>query len=397
MSCFPRYLRTWLLIVAAALLGMGLFNLLIDPYRAYRLVSLPRVDAHKDYGSSRIIKAEMIHHGPWDVILIGSSRVEIGMDPESPAWDGRRVYNGGLPGAFFGELADAAEFAARDAHPRTLVLMLDFFGFSRFPSPRHEEFAKSRFNPELNLLSYHQDNWLTLFSTDRSFSSLDNAFRRKNSKFTDHGLKLDMSIPAGLTHRQFLLQTLQRMSRGGPFRHYVYDRRLAARFGQVARLCQRQNIQLHAILAPAHAIITEHLRTIGLWDQWEQWKSDLAAELPTDESAGPLPILWDCFTYNPYTTEPIPPADRPDQPMRWYWEPSHFRTALGEVLIRRINHPPGLPDAPDVQSIGQPLTIHNLQSLLSANRHAGEQYRRLHPQGLNWDNPQQSNAVMSGE
>jgi hypothetical protein len=388
MSCFGRYLRIWLFIAAAVLLGMGVFNLLVDPFRAYRLIPMPKLDAHKDYGSSRIIKAEMIHHGTWDVIMIGSSRVEIGLDPDSPAWGGLRVFNGGLPGAFFGELADAAEFAIRDAHPRTLVLMLDFFGFTQFPLPRHEEFAKSRFNPNLNLLSYHQDNCLTLFSTDRSFSALYNTLRGKPSKFSDHGLKLNMEIPSDLTPRQYLIQTLQRMSRGGPFRHFAYDRQLSIRFGQIARLCQQRNIQLHAVLAPAHAIMMEHFRMIGLWDQWEQWKRDLTAELPTDESGGPVPILWDCFTYNPFTTEPIPSADHPDRPMRWYWEPSHFRTSLGDILIRRVNHQSGPTDAPDVQSIGRSLTAQILESSLSANRLAGEQYRQSNPESLNWSVPQ---------
>lgn len=382
MSCTRRYLRTWLIIVAAALLGMGLFNLLIDPYRAYRLLPMPAIDAHKDYGSSRIIKAEMIHHGPWDVVLIGSSRVEVGLDPDSPAWGGRRVYNGGLPGAFFAELADAAEFTARDARPHTLVVMLDFFGFSQFPVPRHEEFAKSRFNPNLNLLSYHQDNCLTLFSADRSFSAIYNTLRLKPPKFTDHGLKLGMNIPTDQNPRQFLLQTLQRMGRSGPFRHFAYDRQLSHRFGRIARLCQQQNIQLHAILAPAHAIILDQFQALGLWDQWEQWKRDLAAELPADPSAGPVPILWDCAIFSPFTTEPIPSAAHPDRPMRWYWEPSHFRTALGDILIRRINHQPGPDDAPPVQSIGRPLLPQNLESHLADIRQAGELYRQSKPDGL---------------
>ena len=296
MPCFGRYLRIWLAIVAAVLAAMGLFNLLIDPYRAYRLVSLPTLDIHKEYGSSRIIKAEMIHHGPWDVILIGSSRVEVGLDPDSPAWGGRRVYNGGLPGAFFAELADAAEFAARDARPRTLVVVLDFFGFSRFPQPRHEEFARSRFNPLLNLISYHQDNTLTLFSTDRAFAAVRNTLRRKAPKFSPHGLKLDTMIPPGRSPRQYIHDTLIRMGKQGPFRHFAYDRQLAQRFGQVARLCQRHNVQLHAILAPVHALDLEQMRAFGLWDQWEQWKRDLSAQLPADDLAGPGRLIWHCAT-----------------------------------------------------------------------------------------------------
>ena len=40
----------------------------------------------------------MIARHDWDVLLLGTSRVQMGLDPEHPAFRGMHAYNAGLPG-----------------------------------------------------------------------------------------------------------------------------------------------------------------------------------------------------------------------------------------------------------------------------------------------------------
>src|SRR3954464_13853160 len=97
----PRYLKICLLSCFAPLALIAAFNLLVDPYNIYRIVRSPALDAAKldcNFLLSRVAKAEMLHNSDCEVLVLGSSRVELGIDPRCPAWGSDNVYNLGISG-----------------------------------------------------------------------------------------------------------------------------------------------------------------------------------------------------------------------------------------------------------------------------------------------------------
>jgi hypothetical protein len=69
----------------------------------------------------------------------------------------------------------------------------------------------------------------------------------------------------------------------------------------------------------------------GLWPRVEQLK----AELTTLAWGNGVP-LWDFLDYSAFNTEPVPPAGDRRTPTNWFWEPTHFKQQLGEVMIQRM-------------------------------------------------------------
>ncbi len=64
-----------------------------------------------------------------------------------------------------------------------------------------------------------------------------------------------------------------------------------------------------------------------------KWKTELVNELAKigyfDHSK-----LLDFSGFNQFTLESVP--NRRGQLMRWYWEPSHYRKELGEIILAQI-------------------------------------------------------------
>ncbi len=76
----------------------------------------------------------------------------------------------------------------------------------------------------------------------------------------------------------------------------------------------------------------------GLWTTFEKWKReivDLNAQVTSNHDIYPYPV-WDFTGYNSITTEPVPKQDDERSRMRWYYESSHYRPALGNLMIARI-------------------------------------------------------------
>jgi hypothetical protein len=111
------------------------------------------------------------------------------------------------------------------------------------------------------------------------------------------------------------------------------------------------------IIYPYHAVVLDLLREHGLWSGFEQFKRAL------------VDIVWqrypntrivDFSGYNAFTTEP-PPLPGPGNAMRWYWEPGHFRTSLGDKIIERLYG--------GGSDFGRALTPETIDSVLAAIRH----------------------------
>ena len=80
-----HFVRAFLTVTAVLLGGNALINSAVDPYGVYVGKPTKLFYETKADGGSRIAKAELARHFCGTTILVGSSRAEVGYDPESPA------------------------------------------------------------------------------------------------------------------------------------------------------------------------------------------------------------------------------------------------------------------------------------------------------------------------
>ena len=126
---------------------LAAFVIAVDPYYIFGSPSWAGINAVRPYYESSIFSAK-----PYQVrrirpaaVTLGSSRVEVGLDPRHPGWVDSRTFNFGLPGSTSYEVMLAFLHAQTVGQPlKQAVIGLDFFGFNIF-FPRAREQQAARF------------------------------------------------------------------------------------------------------------------------------------------------------------------------------------------------------------------------------------------------------------
>ena len=117
-----------------------------------------------------------------------------------------------------------------------------------------------------------------------------------------------------------------------PERHIAWNLDENAAFAKA----KAEGIRLIVITSPSHVRSLELLRAAGLWPELERFKRELAA---ITTRAGFE--LWEFGIPDAATTaEEVPPPGDATSRMRWYWESSHFTSALGDLALARVLAPP---------------------------------------------------------
>jgi hypothetical protein len=294
------------------------------------------------------------------------------------------VYNVALQGSNFYETYQVFTFAKKTGRLKTVVLGLDFLLFS----DKREvagDFPDSPFAGANRWLS----NLKYLVSPDTFSWSLqtvqDNRADRK-SRYTAQGMRgrPPLADEGRVNHRDLFIKILTRnfLVSEETYGDFSYGLDRVEMFRSLVHQCRAEGIALHVFIPPGHARDLEALRVLGLYPLFEQWKRDLVNVLAADAAQHPdtKPFqLWDFTGYSTLTTEDIPLAAEKGKPMRWYWESSHFKKELGDLVLDRLfsYHDP---DHVVPEDFGVILTPENLEAHLTLVRAQQKRYSETHPQ-----------------
>jgi hypothetical protein len=117
-----------------------------------------------------------------------------------------------------------------------------------------------------------------------------------------------------------------------------YDAERLALLREALDEASSAGVEVKIFISPIHALLIETMDRMGIAALYAQWKRDLVAMIEGVNQAHPSsqPIqLWDFGDYNTVNTERVPrPGDA--APMRGYWEPSHYRREIGDLVLARM-------------------------------------------------------------
>jgi len=128
-------------------LALSALVVLVDPYYVFGTPDIPGINVVRPRYENHVpaVKPYQVRRIRPEAIILGSSRAEVALDPQHPGWNGKNVFNFGLPSATSYEVMLAFLHAQSVAPLKQAVIGLDFFGFNIF-FPRDQAYLESRFS-----------------------------------------------------------------------------------------------------------------------------------------------------------------------------------------------------------------------------------------------------------
>lgn len=307
-----------------------------NPYKIKS--SIPSTTLENYFGGTRTSKAIAITEGNYNAFILGSSRSEIGINPNNKLWGELNVYNASLAGSSFSETYKVFETIIKHSNPELLVLALDYNLFSTVRTTS-ADFNLSRFDNSNNgFISFFKER-LSKEAIEKSLRALKYKKHGLPSKHTD-GQKngyLTFTKKISTVGQHALIQNtlIKRVIRNNENYSAPHHSKLRLQqLSQLIKTCLEEEIKLIIFISPIHALQLMTFHEMGLWGEFLNWKKDLVKII----KPSPQVSLYDFTNLNPYITEDIP--NKKKDSMHWFWETSHYKSILGDKILENIlSHP----------------------------------------------------------
>jgi hypothetical protein len=397
-----RFVLRWVIVCAALTAAVGAANAVVDPYLLFNMPRLTGFNQSKPSveRQERLIKAYQVLRAAPRSLILGTSRVGLGLDTAHPSWPAtaRPVYNLGIAGADPYTSFRYLQHVLSQRDLEIVILGLDFEYF--FGGKKRDPAVPLAFEFYLEVdpegRAYPDQRWRRLRDLAEgtlSLEALGDSIETVAS--SRRGASLDVSPSGNLSEAGFRRATDElgsaalfaqrnayniRTFRGRTFSPNAAKPANAAALADlqaIIDLCRSRGIQLELFMQPMHADLLETLDLVGAWPAFEMWKRDIVAvsRPKTGLDARPAARLWDFSGYDRFSMETLPARSDKHARLRWFWEPSHYSKALGDIILTRIF------DGPDI-GYGVVLTADKIESHLASIRDRRTSYRQNYPEGV---------------
>lgn len=329
-------------------------NFIVNPFGIY--AASPVIQGFNDYFPAansfpRLHKIERVKSVKPEVVIIGSSRADSGLNPTSEFFGDTRVYNFALSASTIYEQRRTLEFAQAVSPLRQAIITLDFFSFNG-QRLENKQFDESKLSvAALNPIRSFFDTYGTLTAIDTFTTALKHLrYIRKPERYgfsTSNGFKNSRDIEykianLGAAHRFAADPNEDAVSGESRFSFMYGDDPLNTTFRHLEEMldfARRNRIDVILLISPIHQKSWDRMETEGEMAAFLTWKKRIAAIVEADGRkyyTAPYP-LWDFARLDTsFTTEPIPTADNKSGRMKWFYDSSHYKPALGDVILSCI-------------------------------------------------------------
>ena len=339
-----RWTRYLILLAAIALTaagGLAALNYVADPYGIYHY-GRPG-DWVKSRPSIRLLerlhKAHAIRDAKAETLLLGNSRVIVGLDPQHPALP-QPGYNLGIGAADIYECQRYLQHAIALHRPQLVLLAIDKGMFTADAAPEgdfDEARLSVRADGQPNPAWQRADVPDTLFSLNAVLASATTLAARGPRVTYAHGLRDEALMKPYLSTAKVLVENerWKAMSRKFELLDATGHNAQFDAFRTILRLCTSAGIEIRVFTNPLHAAMLDI--EYGDGDGFGSWLQQVAAVIAEESAAGGRAIpFWNFYGYNPITTEPFPDKSQPKSTLQNYWEISHYRKPIGDLILSRV-------------------------------------------------------------
>ena len=376
MQKHKKYLLTVSIFVLSLLLVIGFFNYLVDPYGPFRFIDVKGFNQQKEGTRSliRYVKAlEMPLRKP-RTILIGSSRVHDGINPEHPLLqEYPPVYNMGINMLRIREAYEYLKHCTINSPIKRVVFGIDFFMFNAAEEV-NPSFDSALVGRKIGVWDYLHTPLYTQDALNGALATLKISRKQaERREFLSNGYRPGQFVFYKLKdYRKLHYNTNAIFLTNKPgatpyYASFKISEETYRLFEKFIVLCKERNIDLKIFISPAHANLDgEGILAAGLWKELEEWKRKIT-EICHQQKV----VLWDFSGYNSVTTETV------RTPMQYYWDSSHYTEKTSDLILTRL-----FSSSDKTQKMpadfGVVLTPQNIEEHLSAIRAARSLYARTH-------------------
>jgi hypothetical protein len=410
-----RYIFILVLAASLLLVAAGAFNAAVDPYGMYRLYEREGFNLGKPAIQQRVrlMKAYDVRRVEPQSIVLGTSRVHLGISPRYETWaslyDHR--YNLAFDGATTKEMYAYLRHAHAAGRLEHVMLGLDTYHLLATPGTTRPDF-----DPGLLMNDNHGLNVLRALAADfklfTSISTLKESFATIRAQ--DDSQPVWLSRDGQRLGEVFFRRPSENFVTCGPRCYFDEIDKLEVRFmlewkipvppgpraqsgppeepdpvtsldyiQKIIDYCRRHNIRLSIFLTPSHVHQLELSAATGNWWSIENGKRKIVAMLARDaeiHSDKEPVVLYDFCGYSQITTEKLPPQGSKTE-MKYYWDSSHFKENVGNMVLDRL-----LGTETEHQEIpgdfGVILRQDNVEAVIKRLRKAQEKYRQNNRQEI---------------
>jgi len=340
-----RYQTFFLLLLIGTVLAGLAINAWVNPWRVLPSpLSSAKMEPYRAIESAwnRTAKAGMVRSGTWDAGLFGSSRVDIGLDPNHPAFEGLHCGNFGLNAGLIGENHAMFRYFVGRETPRLVVLALDATDITT-PLAKHNptDFAMSPLDPEGDPLEREIRYRAGISTLAASGATVTRMVRGQPAEHTPQGFRRNAEFPE---NQRQLISTLYLSTTYRMARNHIANGRVApekmAMLEDIVAGCREKNARLVIFFTPNHALFQLAFRELGDPDPYfatdRRALADLATRANAAAPAAPPVEVWDFLDGHPLNSTPLPPADKPGEHLEGWIDLFHATPAIGNEMLARL-------------------------------------------------------------
>ena len=410
-----RYIFIMVSAACLLLVTAGVFNAAVDPYGMFRLYEREGFNVSKPaiHQRVRLMKAYEVRRLKPQSLVLGTSRVHLGISPRHEGWASlyEHRYNLAFDGATTKEMYAYLRHAHAAGRLEHVMLGLDTYHLSAVAGS-----ARPDFDPGLLMDESHGLNVLRSLAADFKLLTSISTFKESLAtlRAQDDSEPVWLAPDGQRLGEVFFRRPFENFMTCGPRCYFDEIDKLEVRFklewkipvppgprvqsgppkepdpvtslGYIQKIidyCRTYNIGLSVFLTPAHAHQLELDAATGNWWSIENGKRKIVDILAGDaeKHSGKKPIpLYDFSGYSDITTEKLPPLGSKNE-MKYYWDSSHFKENVGNMVLDRLlgteteNHEiPG--------DFGVRLSPDNIEAVITQLNENQEKYRQNNGQEI---------------